>query len=206
MLTKEKREENKNYFVEKLMSIERGGILELLKFLEATDFYTSPASSRFHNSFPGGLVDHSIKVYRLLFVKNRDYNRNLPEDSLIICGLLHDISKINSYSIELKWTKSTATRNQWVQQKQYCMNTNCLDLGHGEGSVIELMRFLELTPFEKAAIRFHMGFSLPKEQYYSLNNTIKLFPDICLLMTADYESATLYEKNNYGERLPVKEV
>ena len=205
MLTKEKREENKNYFIEKLKSTKRKGILDLLTFLEGTDFYMSPASSKFHNAFPGGLVDHSIKVYRLLFVKNRDYKRKIPEDSLIICGLLHDISKINNYLIELKWNKNRETDNQWIQQKLYTINRDCMDLGHGEGSVIKLMQFIDLTDLEKAMIRFHMGLSLPKEQYYSLNNIIKLFPDVCMIITSDYEAATLYEQNNYGERLPVPE-
>ena len=205
MLTKEKREENKNYFIEKLKSTERKGILNLLKFLDNTDFYTSPASSKFHNAFPGGLVDHSIKVYKLLFVKNRDYKRKIPEDSLIICGLLHDISKVNNYLIELKWNKNRETDNQWIQQKLYTINKDRMDLGHGEGSVIELMQFIDLTDLEKAMIRFHMRLSLPKEQYYSLNNIIKLFPDVCMIITSDYEAATLYEQNNYGERLPVPE-
>lgn len=205
MLTKEKREGNKEYFISKLKNTKRKGILNLLKFLEDTDFYRAPASSRFHNACPGGLVDHSIKVYKLLFVKNRDYKRKIPEDSVIICGLLHDISKINNYLIELKWTKSKATGNQWIQQKIYVMNKDRLDLGHGEGSVIELMKFIDLTDLEKAMIRFHMGLSLPKEQYYALNNTIRVFPQMCILITSDYEAAVLYEENNYGERLPVVE-
>lgn len=205
MLTKEKRESNKEYFTSKLKSTKRKGILNLLKFLDNTDFYTSPASSRFHNAFPGGLLDHSIKVYRLLFVKNRDYKRNIPEDSLIICGLLHDISKINNYLIELKWAKNKDTGNQWIQQKIYTMNKDRLDLGHGEGSVIELMSFIDLTDLEKAMIRFHMGLALPKEEYYSLNNVLKTFPEICLLITSDYEASVIYEKSNYGERLPVTE-
>ena len=205
MLTKEKRERNKEYFISKLESTKRKGIPKLLKFLESTDFYKAPASSRFHNACPGGLVDHLIKVYRLLFVKNRDYKRKIPEDSLIICGLLHDISKINNYLIELKWTKNKETGNQWIQQKIYTINKNRLDLGHGESSVITLMRFIELTDFEMTAIRFHMGFSLPKEEYYSLSNSLRVFPNICLLITSDYEAATLYEQNNYGERLPVVE-
>jgi len=197
--------ENKEYFISKLKSTKRKGIGNLLKFLEDTDFYTSPASSRFHNAFPGGLVDHSIKVYKLLFVKNRDYKRKIPEDSLIICGLLHDISKINNYPIELKWTKNKNTGNQWVQQKIYTINKDRLDLGHGEGSVIKLMKFIDLTDLEKAMIRFHMGLALPKEEYYSLSNTLRIFPEMCLIITSDYESSTIYEKNNYGERLPVVE-
>lgn len=205
MLDKEKRDSNQEYFISKLKSTKKKGISNLLKFLESTDFYRSPASSRFHNACLGGLVDHSIKVYKLFFVKNRDYKRKIPEDTLIICGLLHDISKINSYLIEPKWTKNKNTGNQWIQQKIYTINKDRIDLGHGEGSVIELLHFIELTDLEKAMIRFHMGLALPKEQYYFLDNILRIFPEISILITSDYEASILYEQNNYGERLPIKE-
>ena len=53
----------KEKMLELLKSINREGIDKLISFLEKTDFFEAPASTRFHGSYAGGLVEHSIKVY-----------------------------------------------------------------------------------------------------------------------------------------------
>lgn len=55
-----------------LRDTKRDGIEELIKYLESTDFYTAPASSRFHCDYEGGLVSHSLNVYTCLVKKKKE--------------------------------------------------------------------------------------------------------------------------------------
>ena len=56
----------KEKFLELLKSVQRDGIEDLIKFMESTDFFKAPASTRFHGDFEGGLLQHSLKVYEIL--------------------------------------------------------------------------------------------------------------------------------------------
>ena len=56
--------DNKERFIEIFTSqIHRPGAAELLEWLESTDFFEAPASTHYHGSYPGGLVEHSLNVY-----------------------------------------------------------------------------------------------------------------------------------------------
>ena len=59
----------KEEYLKLLRSVKREGMEDLIKFLESTDFFTAPASTRFHGDFAGGLVEHSMKVYEILVEK-----------------------------------------------------------------------------------------------------------------------------------------
>lgn len=86
----------------------RTGSEDLLVYLNSTDFFSAPASTKFHSAYPGGLAQHSLQVAELLLEKNARYNLGYPEESVVICGLLHDVCKANFY----KFNEDPATDAQ----------------------------------------------------------------------------------------------
>lgn len=154
-LSEENRQKLADQFDELLMSTEREGMDGLLKWLhEETDFYTAPASSNGHGSFAGGLLVHSISVYRLL----KNFNKLIQmerEDSLIIAALLHDLCKTNFYIKTIKNVKTPGKR-EWREEEAYAVE-DAFPMGHGEKSVFLIMKHIKLTDDEAMAIRWHMG-------------------------------------------------
>src|SRR3990167_1970532 len=94
-------EENKEIIINNLKTINRDGIKDLLTFLEKSDFYTAPCSTKYHLNIPGGLVQHSLNVFKLFKEKVERYKLQLGFESVVICGLLHDICKVNIYKENL---------------------------------------------------------------------------------------------------------
>ena len=152
-LAPEKQAELKAEFIELLGSVERPGIQELLGWLEQTDFYTAPASSQFHGNFDGGLLVHSISVYKYLrnFTKTLETN----EDSLKIIGLLHDLCKTDYFTKQVRNVKVPGEK-RWEEEESYGIDEK-FPMGHGEKSVYLAMRYIQLTEEEALAIRWHMG-------------------------------------------------
>jgi HD superfamily phosphohydrolase YqeK len=131
--------------------ITRPGAAELLHFLEnKSDFFSAPASTRFHLSREGGLLEHSLNVARLMLS-----HQDEPPDSLAICGLLHDLCKVNYYKVSTRNVKNEAT-GQWEKQPFYQVEDS-FPYGHGEKSVYMIESFFKLKAPEAMAIRWHMG-------------------------------------------------
>lgn len=147
-------------------NITRPGADKLLAWLETTDFFTAPASTRFHLSRPGGLVDHSVHVYERLdnlVTDEEGYpgstfgeDFTISDETIAICGLLHDICKANFYTVEMRNRKNE--QGQWEKYPFYVVDDQ-LPYGHGEKSVYIISGFMKLTREEAMAIRWHMGFS-----------------------------------------------
>ena len=183
--------------------ITRPGADKLLAWLETTDFFEAPASTRFHLSHPGGLVEHSIHVYHRLhdlFVSERQNRENDPfielsdneEETIAICGLLHDICKANFYAVEMRNRKNE--QSQWEKYPFYVVNDQ-LPYGHGEKSVYIISGFMKLTREEAMAIRWHMGFSDNdfKAGGFSVGNAFEKFPLALLTHMADLQATYLDE-------------
>lgn len=183
--------------------ITRPGADKLLAWLETTDFFEAPASTRFHLSHPGGLVEHSIHVYHRLhdlFVSERQNRENNPfielsdneEETIAICGLLHDICKANFYAVEMRNRKNE--QGQWEKYPFYVVNDQ-LPYGHGEKSVYIISGFMKLTREESMAIRWHMGFSDNdfKAGGFSVGNAFEKFPLALLTHMADLQATYLDE-------------
>lgn len=149
----------KEKFIELLRKTNREGIENLISFLEKTDFYTAPASTRFHNSFEGGLLSHSLNVYEAL---KKLAGSEWSEDTIIIVSLLHDICKINTYKVDYRNKKDET--GTWVKEPYYTTE-DLMPLGHGEKSVMLISEFIKLTKEELYAIRWHMGGFEPKENH-----------------------------------------
>ena len=182
--------------------IKREGADKLLEFIcsPSSDFFTAPASARYHSAYEGGLCEHSINVYECLVdYLNRDvarekYGLNYSEESIAIVALLHDLCKMNIYKVSYR----NAKNEQGVWEKvPYYEFDDSLPYGHGEKSVYMISPFIKLTREEAFAIRYHMGFS-NVENAMATNNVSKAFemyPLAFALSTADME-ATYYLEND----------
>ena len=182
----------KEQFLELLKSIQREGIEDLIKFIENTDFFKAPASTRFHGNFEGGLLEHSMKVYEILVqkVKNTCIDINVSEDTLKIIALLHDICKVNFYKVDYRNAKNE--RGEWEKVPYYTVEDK-IPYGHGEKSVMMITEYIKLTSEEKYCIRWHMGFSEPKELYGTLGEALKKYPLALLLNEADLEATYFFD-------------
>ena len=178
-------------------NITREGIDKLLDWLEKTDFYTAPASSRFHNNVEGGLCEHSINAYnRYIKLLESEFGENwqdkISKESAAIISLFHDLCKVDYYKIEFRNVK---VNNEWIQ-KPYFSVEDSLPYGHGEKSVYILNGFLRLTREEAMAINWHMGGfdARVKGGSYSLSEAFYRFPTCFLFHIADLQATYLDEK------------
>ena len=183
----------KEEFIQLLRSTKREGIEELISFItDKTDFFTAPASTRFHGSYEGGLLEHSMKVYEIFKhkAKNNIMNMEFSDDTLIITALLHDICKVNFYKVDYRNAKNE--RGEWEKVPYFTVD-DTIPYGHGEKSVMMISEYIKLTPEEKYAIRWHMGFTEPKEQYNTIGAAYKRYPLALLLHEADLEATYFYD-------------
>lgn len=138
-------------FMNAYQKITRPGADRLLAWLETADFFTAPASTRFHGAYPGGLCEHSVNVYRRLCSLAPE---EMPE-TLAVCGLLHDLCKANFYKVSSRNVKDEQT-GRWEKVPFYQVEDQ-FPYGHGEKSVFLIERFMRLKTSEALAIRWHMG-------------------------------------------------
>lgn len=155
---------NKNYRLYKKYLkayIKRDGLDNFIKWLDATDAYSAPASTKYHLSEPGGLIQHSLNVFnRLIRLINEEYVDNCPysKETIAFVALLHDVSKINFYEVYNRNVKNSS--GQWEQVPTYGVREedNRLVFGiHEENSVYILNQFFKLSYEETLAIRWHGG-------------------------------------------------
>jgi hypothetical protein len=177
--------------------ITREGAEKLLDYLQSkqSDFFTAPASQRYHGAFEGGLVEHSVNVYHCLkayLARERVrevYGMAYEEESIAIAALLHDICKINCYKPGTRNVKDE--RGTWHTVPTYEYDDK-LPYGHGEKSVYILTGFLRLTREESFAIRYHMGFS-GIEDKRNIGQALEQFPLAFALNVADMEATYFLE-------------
>ena len=181
----------KQKFIDLLKSINREGMDKLIEFIEKTDFFKAPASTKYHGAYEGGLLEHSLKVYELLKekVKNSPIEINTPDESLVIIALLHDICKVNFYKVDYRNAKNEF--GEWEKVPYYTVD-DTIPYGHGEKSVMMLTEYIKLTSEEKYCIRWHMGFTEPKELYGTLGQAFKKYPTALLVHEADLEATYFF--------------
>lgn len=142
-------------------NITRDGVENLLTYLEESGFYTEPASTRYHGSYAGGLLDHSLNVYYSLieemkFIFGNDWQKRYSLESVTIVSLLHDLCKIGRYKKGTKNVKNEET-GYWEQVEIYQYNNNAFSMGHAPLSLHRITKFMVLTDEEAQAIYWHMG-------------------------------------------------
>ena len=179
--------------------IRREGSGALLDYLQnKSDFFTAPASAKFHGSYAGGLCEHSVNVYHCLRdYLERDRVRELygleyPEESVALVSLLHDVCKTGCYKPGSRNVKGPDGKWQSVPTFFY---EDSLPYGHGEKSVYILSGFLRLTREEAMAIRWHMGFS-GEEDKRMVGQALQQYPLAFALSVADMEATYFLEKED----------
>ena len=175
-----------------LSGIDRQGIDKLTDWLlNKSDFATAPASTKYHSACESGLLAHSLTVFdRLLEIRDH-YGLNCPSETVIICGLLHDVCKANFYKTSERNAKDE--KGNWIKVPYYEIEDR-FPYGHGEKSVYILNEFIHLTVEEAMAIRWHMGLS--DSDYAtrcSLAAAMEKYPLILALQVAD-QMATFWDR------------
>lgn len=178
-------------------TIKREGSSNLLKWLESSDFFVAPASSKYHLCKPGGLCLHSIHVYdRLVKEYAAEHGKeSLTEsvkETLAICGLLHDLCKVNFYKLDTRNKKNE--QGKWEKVPYYVIE-DTLPYGHGEKSVYIISGFMKLSRSEAMAVRWHMGgFDASViGGSFSQSRAFEMFSLATLLHIADLKSTYLDE-------------
>ena len=206
MLTKEEINNQKERFNRLAAEINREGAAQLLSWLNSSDFFSAPASTRFHSSFEGGLCRHSLFVYDRLIKRLdeiRAYYPNVSDkelnEKLAVSALLHDVCKVDFYKTDYKNQKvykSSGSKYDsngnfdWETVEFYTIDEK-LPFGHGEKSVYIIQSFMQLKRDEAAAILAHMGdFSDQKT-----SKIFDMFPLAVFLHIADLEASHLDEMN-----------
>lgn len=181
-------------------NITRKGADDLLRWLETTDFFTAPASTKYHGAHNGGLCEHSLNVYRLFHAEMEQMTKLFSgetltpeiEESMAICALLHDVCKVNFYKTSTKNQKNE--KGEWEKVPFYTVD-DLFPFGHGEKSVFLIERFLRLKEGEAIAIRWHMGGfdDAVKGGSYSVGKAFEKFKPALLLHIADMKATYLLE-------------
>ncbi len=194
----------KKEFVELLLSTRREGIENVVVELGKLGFFEAPASTKFHLSQPGGLLEHSLNVCKvalrirdMMIDISPELSERIPTESVIIASLLHDVCKADIYKPTITYKKNS--EGKWDKLPGYEVDYSYLPLGHGEKSVIALQMWgLKLTVDEILAIRWHMtawdlAFQSP-EQKANLNVARSQVPLCIVIQSADVLASNLLEK------------
>ena len=194
---------NKERFIDIFKSkIHREGASALLDYLcsEHSDFFTAPASTRYHGAYEGGLLEHSLNVYDCLCDQlsrprvKEQYGISYSPESIAIVALLHDLCKVNFYKVSMRNVKDET--GHWVSAPYYTIEDS-LPYGHGEKSVYIISGYMRLTRDEAFAIRYHMGFSGP-EDANQIGRALEMFPLASFLFMADMEASYFMEGMKKG--------
>ncbi|MBQ1218048.1 MAG: metal-dependent phosphohydrolase [Clostridia bacterium] len=194
MYKPEQQNENKETFLRLLRSVDRKGIENLIDYLETkTDFFTAPASTRYHNNCLGGLLAHTLNVYENFKAQLQLREIDLPEESIILTFLLHDICKCNYYVLEQRNRK---VNGKWEQYDVWS-NTKAVSppLPHSYRSIRMIGTFLRLTPSEELCIYYHMGpYGGEDYEYRNLLQKVNTdYPETLLFYIADLSANYLDE-------------
>ena len=179
--------------------ISRDGAAEMLEYLNKSDFFSAPASAKFHMAEVGGLCLHSINVYnRLLALVRAEYGEKYvdvySEETIAVCGLLHDVCKVNYYAIEMRNVKEDGG---WVKKPFFKVDER-FPYGHGEKSVFLIERFMRLRTEEAIAVRWHMGGfdESVKGGSFALAHAFEKYPLAVKLHLSDLEATYLHENRS----------
>lgn len=187
---------NIDLFRPTMNAIQRPGMERLMEFIEKSDFYTAPASTHFHGAYEGGLLEHSINVYNCLMKKKtsegtiwHELLAEVPDESIAITALLHDLCKTYFYTVEYRNKK---VDGEWVQVPCYTVDDK-IPYGHGEKSVMMIEEYIRLKLYERYAIRWHMGPYSGERDWNTLGAAMEKYPLVMALFEADMEATHILE-------------
>lgn len=195
-------EQLKARFIALLSSVEREGMDDLLAYLESSDFYEAPASTKYHGAYKGGLVEHCLNVHEALIFGLANLKESefaippIKDDSVVIVALLHDLCKVNTYHEDFKNVKNA--NGVWEKVPTF-RREPLLPMGHAGKSLFIIQKFIKLTVEEALAIYWHMGaydtstYNTWDELSQAYNSTLLAF----LLQQADMMATYIMENDLY---------
>lgn len=203
-------EENKKRFIELLSTVDRNGIEGLIEYLQTTDFFEAPRSTKYHSNFKGGLCKHSLNVYDNLVKLNDMYELELDSESMIIAALLHDLAKVDYYEQYIQNRKHYTEKGPlfddhgrfyWEQVSQYRVKDSKerpnVYSEHGVCSFLIVNKWIHLTDDETAAIiNHHMDMDKSGYVRTDISEIYNRYPLAALLHIAD-TMATYIDENHY---------
>lgn len=198
MMTEEQISANKTRFLSLLSVVDRDGSKELIEWLNASDFFTAPASTKFHGNYSGGLCEHSLNVYNNLKMLIDIYlpDEEVPDDTVAVCALLHDLCKVHCYK---PGTRNVKENGSWVSKATWEFDERFPAGDHADKSIIIIQQFMKLTADEILAIRAHMGGFDTAVKGNGGQFVSKIFERsklALLLHLADMASSYLFEERN----------
>lgn len=191
-------------FEAELAKVQRPGMDKLLEYIQKSDFYKAPASTKYHLAAPGGLLQHSLNVLDALrgllswrsdgMWEYRAAGKvvdTIPDDSVIMMALLHDICKTHFYGTSTRNQKNDAT-GKWEKVPFYTVEDR-MPLGHGPKSAMIIKQYTTLTSQEMYAIWHHMGRTGDYENDNAVGKSIEMYPAVLALQTADMMASRFME-------------
>jgi HD domain. len=171
--------------------VNRDGADKFLDWLQTTDFFSAPASTKYHCACESGLVMHSLNVYKVM--REKYFSETDSEETFALCALLHDVCKAQFYKISTRNVKNDET-GQWEKKPFYSIE-DMFPYGHGEKSVYLIERFIRLKPTEAMAIRWHMGGfdESVKGGSFAMSSAFDKYPLAVKLHLSDLEATYLLE-------------
>lgn len=160
--------------------------LKILSNLHKTSFYEDPASSIYHESYPGGLLDHTLTVVNEIIDLHKVTKFNqVPYDVAVLSALVHDWCKIGLYEGYKRNVKNEKT-GVWEKVDAYRRTDPPVPLGHGVASLYLVQQYLRLSREECLAIRWHMGeYNVAPNEMNELHCANERYPLVQMLQFAD---------------------
>ena len=191
-------------FERELGKVQRPGMDKLLEYIRKSDFYTAPASTKYHLAAPGGLLQHSLNVLDALrglldwrsdgaweYRAAGKVVATIPDESVTVMALLHDICKTHFYGTSTRNVKNDTT-GRWEKVPFYTVN-DMMPLGHGPKSAMIIKQYTTLTSQELYAIWHHMGMNGNYENDNAVGKSIEMYPAVLALQTADMMASRFME-------------
>lgn len=200
-------------FESEMAKVNRPGMDKLMDYIRKSDFYTAPASTKYHLACGGGLLQHSLNVLdamRTILVYSKADNTwqyqvagkvpaIIPDDSVTVMALLHDICKTYFYGVGTRNVKNDQT-GKWEKAPFYTVSDK-MPLGHGAKSAMIIKSYIELTNMEMYAIWWHMGFNGEYENDVCVGAAIEKYPAVLALQTADMQASKIMEAETDNKQL-----
>ncbi len=200
-------------FEDEMAKVKRPGVDKLMDYIQKSDFYTAPASTKYHLACEGGLLLHSLNVLdalrSILVFSEKDNTWQyqiagkipaiIQDESVTITALLHDICKTYFYGTSTRNVKNEKT-NRWEKVPYYTVEDR-MPLGHGAKSAMIIKQYMELQSMEMYAIWWHMGFTGNYENDTCVGAAIRKYPLVLALQTADMMASRIMEAETDNEPL-----
>ena len=177
-----------------LKSVNRDGMDDLIGCMEDGGFFKAPCSGQYHLTKEGGLAEHSLNVFQTMLMVRDSLGADIPDESIIICGILHDLGKMGDYD-KPNYVENILKSGKVSESKPYITNPELAYVPHEVRSIAIAQRYIRLTEDEEFAILYHNGLYTPLGNSYKGKER----PMSLMLHFADMWCSRVLENEGKGE-------